>query len=208
MVEPPRDEAVRHFPIEAITDTCSVWNILCSRVLTSAAKSKGHQFILTDYIHYECLVKKRKRPSDLDQDLQKRLRSELTTSQNFSVQTLGVDDLLFLAAYPGVLKQLDRGELSALALAQKLRKGFLTDERAARKAAESVLGLAQVRTVPHLVGWLVYGGHLTDSDIPQIIADNTAARNDKGRIGKFIQKCFEHALGMRLRDQIVAQPSS
>jgi predicted nucleic acid-binding protein len=201
MIDPPRDEVIRTFPMEAATDTCSVWNILCSRVLTSAAKSKGHQFILSDYVRYECLVKVRRRPTDLDRDLQMRLRNELATSRNFSVQMLGVDDLRLLAADAQILKKLDRGELAALALAQKLYKGFITDERAARRVAESVLGLSRVRTVPHLVGWLVYCRHLTDADIAQIIADNTSARNDRGRIGEFIQKCFEHALGLLLRDR-------
>ncbi|SDF03493.1 hypothetical protein [Rhodospira trueperi] len=196
MVDAPRDEAVQSFPTIAAIDTCAVWNILCSQTLTAAVRGRCH-FILAEYIRYECLLKRWKSPESAA--LRTRLSGELASGKHFTVHSLEIDDLRELAANVGALGRFDYGELAALALARKLQSGFLTDDRAARRIGESTIGANRVRTTPHLVGWLVYDGHLTDGDIPTIIADNASLNKRYGSLGEFIQVCYEHAMGLKLR---------
>ncbi len=200
MVDAPRDEAVLSFPAVVAIDTCAVWNILSSRTLTVAAKGQNRHFLLAEYVRYECLVKPRK-PSESGRSLRTKLREELALGRHFSAFSLAVDDLRELVASVGPIRRFHNGELAALALATKLGNGFLTDDRAARTLGENLLGASRVRTTPHLVGWLVYCRQLTDGDIPTIIADNAAFRGENGRLGGFIQKCYEHAMGLRLRNR-------
>jgi len=196
MVDAPRDGAVQSFPPIAAIDTCAVWNILSSRTLTTAARGRCH-FVLAEYVRYECLVKPWNSPESAA--LRARLSDELASGKHFAVHSLAIDDLRELVANVGKLGRFHRGELAALALARKLYSGFLTDDRTARKVGENALGLDRVRTTPHLVGWLVYGGHLTDGDIPTIITDNAALNKRYGSLGDFIQMCYQHAMGLKLR---------
>lgn len=201
MVDAPKDEVIRDFPSTLAIDTCAVWNILCCRSLTIAAKNRNHHFVLADYVRYECLVKWRKNTTAIEAEMQSQLRDELATKRNFSVHNVEIADLLELVAVVGSPRRFDKGEFAALALARKLRNGFLTDDRAARKVGEHAIGTSMVRTTPHLVGWLIYKGQLTDGDIPQIINDNIKFRGSNGHLGAFIKKSYEHAMGLRLRDR-------
>lgn len=199
MVDAPRDEAVQSFPPTASIDTCAIWNILSSKALTVAARGRCH-FVLAEYVKYECLVKPRKKPAP---QLQARLRQELAAGTHFSVHPLTVEDLRDLSANIGRVRKFHSGELAALALARKLGNGFVTDDRTARAVAENSIGISRVRTTPHLVGWLIFLGHLSDGDIPTIIADNAALNRQYGQLGEFIQACYIHAMGLKLR--IVAE---
>lgn len=198
MVDAPRDDALRTFPQVSTIDTCSVWNILCSPTLSAAVSGQGRHFVLAEYVRYECLAKRRTNPTEADAALCEKLKAELANSTHFSVHPLGVDDLRDLVASVGSPKRFDLGEVAALALARKLGNGFLTDDRAARRVGESALGESRVRTTPHLVGWLVYRGQLGDGDIPTIVADNKTCR---GFLGPFIEACYRHAMGLRLRER-------
>ncbi|KAA0593968.1 hypothetical protein J2848_004134 [Azospirillum lipoferum] len=201
MVDAPRDDALRVFPAVSAIDTCAVWNILSSRTLSAAISRKGCHFVLAEYVRYECLGKPRTNLTEADAALCEKLKTEITSSKQFSVHPLGVDDLRDLVATVGSPKRFHHGEVAALALSRKLGNGFLTDDYAARKVGENTLGQDRVRSTPLLVGWLVYDGQLTDGDIPVIVADNKAYRNKRGFLGSFIQKCYEHAMGLRLRDR-------
>ena len=200
MVDAPRDEAVQSFPSTAAIDTCTVWNILSSKALLVAARGRCH-FILAEYVKYECLVKPRKK---LDAQLQARLSEELAAGKYFSAHPLSIEDLRDLATSVGKVRCFHQGELATLALARKLGNGFLTDDKAARRVGENTIGISRVRTTPHLVGWLIYQGHLSDGDIPTIIADNAALNTHYGQLGEYIQKCYKHAMGLRLRERIHA----
>jgi hypothetical protein len=200
MVDAPPDNVVLSFPAIVAIDTCAVWNILSSKTLSVAARGRCH-FMLAEYVRYECLVKPRKTPND---QLQDRLREELISERYFSAIPLTIEDLRDLAVTVGKVRRFHHGEFAALALARKLGNGFLTDDLAARRVGESTIGLMRVRTTPHLVGWLVYQGHLTDGDIPTIIADNEALNTRYGQLGKHIRKCYEHAMGLKLRVGITA----
>ncbi len=201
MVDAPPDEAIQTFPQILVTDTCAVWNVLCSRTLTNAARGKQRYFVLADYVRYECLFKPRRTASNMEKGLQGQLRDQLADSRCFSVYQLEIEDLLELVRVVDSPRRFDKGELAALALAMKLRKGFLTDDRAAKKIGEKVIGANFVRTTPHLVGWLVFVGQLSDGDIPGIIRDNKAFRGEKAHLGDFFEKCYEHALGLLLRER-------
>jgi len=202
MIKLPRDEVITTFPAILAIDACAVWNILCSQRLTVAAKCGKRHFVLAEYVRYECLVKPRKKPlTEIEIAHKCRLNDELQSGKHFSSCSLEVEDLVNMMNTLGAvnLKRFHQGEFAALALARKLHNGFLTDDLAARRTGEDTLGADRVRTTPHLVGWLVYESKLSDGDIPTIKADNRAFRMAYGYLGEFIDVCYEHALGLRMR---------
>ena len=59
-----------------VADTCSLWNILASRVLLVRAEAVGVQLCSTNFVRYECLHKPGP-PRPERQELQKRLLSKV-----------------------------------------------------------------------------------------------------------------------------------
>jgi predicted nucleic acid-binding protein len=196
----PKNECIVEFPKIISIDSCSIWNILCSRILTSVAKDRGLHFVIAEYVRYECLGKKRSNPTTGELGLKAALELEIDNASYFTVAPIDVADLAAVAR-GNKYKRLDQGEIAAMALAHKINCGFLTDDWNARRCAEEILASLPVRSTPHMVGWLVYCRHLSDSDVRQIIADNTKSRNRRGQIGPYINTCYEHAMGLRLGQQ-------
>lgn len=63
-----------------------------------------------------------------------KLRDEIAAGKHFSRVSLTVDDLQAIARLQAI-KQLGRGELACIALASKMRAGFVTDDGGARRLA-------------------------------------------------------------------------
>ena len=191
-------------PISAI-DTCSIWNLLSSRVLLGAALRKGRGFAVAAYVRYEALERPRKRPTtSAELALQNEFRRRLAEGRGFTEAPVSLDDLQAVAALPEVRK-LGRGEVAALALARKLRAAILTEDQGARKAAPSV-GVGQAQTIPQLLGWLLYEGELTDGDVSAIISEHEASvENNRGRLTVYFRDIHAEAYRCRLlRDGAVA----
>lgn len=153
-----------------VTDTCAVWNVLSSGALHNACVANGFEFVLTDFVLYECLSKPRSRLKPSDSELRKRLTTARGQSQ-FKSYSLSLDDLQEVA----ILEQrqrLSKGELSAIAFARKVNLGFQTDDQGARKLAVSALATDRIQTTPHVLGWLFFEGHLIDGDLDGIISEH------------------------------------
>lgn len=160
-----------HFHLHNVTDTCATWHILSSHRLFRAACSAGCSFILTSFVCYECLHKRRKQQRNEDIELQQRLRQEMQR-RTFTQHALDLEDLQDVQILEN-RKKLGKGELSAIALAQKIDQAFLTDDhRGARQLAEQVMQPEKVQTTPHLFGWLFFTGMLSDSDKDIIIKEH------------------------------------
>src|SRR2546423_1749304 len=80
-----------HFKPLNVADTCSVWNVLSSKLLYARAVSSKCFFSCTDFVRYECLAKKRKFSPE-DQELQSRLRKEMLNGQ-FRSYGMDLEDL-------------------------------------------------------------------------------------------------------------------
>lgn len=192
---------VREFAQMNAIDTCAIWNLLSSGRLTSATFGKQRWFIVADYVRYEALERQRTNPDDSELELQRKFRERLQRNQGFSTQNVGLADLQAIANMPAV-GRLGAGEVAALALARKLRIGFMTDDQKARaKAMEVDAGPAH--TTPHLLGWLIYDGALGDSDVGVVIAEHEACVPQRnGQLTKFFRAAYEEACRCRLaRDQ-------
>lgn len=159
-----------HFETLNVADTCSIWNVLSSRLLYVTARSVGCLFCCTEFVYYECLYKARKNLTKEDVELQNRLRKECQNG-DFNKQHLDIEDLQDVALLQK-RKNLSKGELASIALAKKKRQAFLTDDKKARKLAEEVMEQRMVQTVPHLLGWLYFTNCLGDSDLNRIIEEH------------------------------------
>lgn len=183
----------RSFIILNVSDTCAVWNVLSSALLFSVAAESGCHFCMTSYVEYECLFKPRSTFGEGEELLKQRLLGAKGRGQ-FKAYPLELEDLAEVEILER-RRKLGKGELSSIAFAKRTRQAFLTDDQAARKLASQVLGISQVQTTPHLVGWLFFLGHFSDSDKETIIREHSAT----GRpLGAFFEEMYVLALQYRL----------
>ena len=191
---------VRDFaPVSAI-DTCSIWNLLSSPRLLGAALRRGRWFVVAGYVRYEALEKPRTRPTVSELAMQDEFRRRLTERKGFGEEPMTLQDLQAVAARPEV-QRLGRGEVAALALARKLRSAVLTEDRGARRAAPRV-GVELAQTTPHLLGWLLYEGELTDGDVSTVISEHEGRiESNRGRLTVYLKRIHVEACRCRwLRD--------
>lgn len=196
MPDAPPDEVILAFPTMSVIDSCAITNVLSSPVLTEAASRRRRYLMVTGFVVYEFLSRRRAHGNEADERTIRTFRNELGKGQRFTKVELTVDDLREVARLQSV-RRVGMGELSCLAIARRLRFGFLTDDGDARKLARREFPDLEVRTTSHLVGWLVFEGELTDGDVVTIIRDNIEVRG-KG-IGPFIRVCCETAMRLRLQ---------
>lgn len=158
------------FHLINVADTCSVWNVLSSARLHSAAKEALCEFCITSFVHYECLVKPRKKePTAAETELIRRLAQEQGRG-GFAAHSCSIGDLQAIKILEN-RKNLGKGELSSIAFAMKIGQAVITDDMKARKLAEDS-GHALTQTTPHLFSWLIFKGRLGDSDKGTVIAQH------------------------------------
>ncbi|MCH8252008.1 MAG: hypothetical protein IID36_06110 [Planctomycetes bacterium] len=181
------------FHAHSVADTCAVWNILSARALYAASRAANCTFCVTRFVQYECLYKGRTQITKAENELQRRLRRE---QQNGSFQPYHLDvadlqDVELLARR----HNLSKGELSSIAFAKKTRQAFLTDDQKARTLAARFLNQGMVQTTPHLFGWLIFTGRLSDGDKDLIVEEHT----EHGRpLAQYFNEAYEEALRCRL----------
>ncbi|BBK38655.1 hypothetical protein STAQ_37330 [Allostella sp. ATCC 35155] len=157
-------------------------------------------FVVAEYVVQECSRAAHSRTTPANTRALEHLDAVLKQGDFAQRVELSVDDLREVARLEGI-KRLGIGELAAIVVARKLRCGFVSDDRAARRFATDFLDPEHIRTISHLVGHLVYLTHLGDGDVATIIADNKALRADRGCIAPYIQACVTAALQFRLVDR-------
>ncbi|MFI3138364.1 MAG: hypothetical protein QX197_16455 [Methylococcaceae bacterium] len=112
----------------------------------------------------------------------------------FPIQECQLEDLAELARQAP--RGLGSGEMSCIAMAYRIRSiAFMTDEKKARKFAESQLSLT-VETTPKLYAWLHYNLLLSDGDHQDVIDEHEIY--EKMPLTKFLNIAFEEALHCRL----------
>lgn len=185
------------FSTASVVDTCAVWNILSSLRINQAAIQAKLHFCITPVVLYECLHKPRPFITPEQNILMDRLRKNRAEGR-FTIQECSLDDLLAVSEKaPG---KLGSGELSCLAAAYRIRSiAVMTDEKLARKYAQSKLGLL-VETTPRLYGYLHYHMHLGGADHDDIIREHE--RFEKRPLTKFFHQTFEEAMRCRLMTNI------
>jgi hypothetical protein len=163
------------FHLFNVADTCSVWNILSSAQMRSAARDARCDFCITSFVHYECMVKPRKALTDADKELRRRLQAEQRAGA-FQAHSCGIGDLQHVKVLES-RKRLGMGEISSIAFAMKIGQAVLTDDQKARKLGEAA-GHRLVQTTPHLFSWLIFTRRLGDSDVPLVLGQHQALGGD------------------------------
>jgi hypothetical protein len=175
-----------------VVDTCAVWNVLSSRRLYSSALLASCHFVITSFVQYECLHKRRNVTKPNDTELRSRLQTE-QASGHFRAYSCDIDDLQTVALLQG-RKRLGKGEISSIAFAMKYGQALLTDDQKARRLASDA-GHNTIQTTPHLFGWLIFIGCLSDQDKDVVIAEH---RELAGILGKYFEEAYLLALQCRL----------
>jgi len=183
-----------------VADSCSIWNILSSKTLYSAALTATPKcyFSCTDFVYYELLIRPRKNESTPEKELRQLLINERNKGLQFQSYSLSIEDLQDVEVLEN-RKRVGKGELSSIIFAKKTRQAFMTDDKKARNLAETYLEKRMVQTTPHLFGWLIYSGFLVDSDKNKIIKEHSIFRTTNwGNLTKFFETMYEKALTHRL----------
>lgn len=180
------------FHLVNVADTCSVWNVLSSARLHSAAKEAHCEFCITSFVRYECLTKPRKTPSSAEIELMRRLTQEQTRG-GFPAHSCDIGDLQAIKLLES-RKRLGKGELSSIAFAMKIGQAVITDDKKARKLAENS-GHARTQTTPHLFSWLIFTGRLGDSDKSTVIAQHQSMERP---LAPHFEKAYVMALQCKL----------
>jgi len=186
-----------------VIDSCSIWNLLSSQILYRAAVSDSASclFSCTNYVYYECIIKRRHNTSLKENELKERLIQERSKGKQFCDYHLSIEDLQDLEILEK-RKNLGKGELSSIVFAKKTNQSFMTDDRGARVLAESVLNKDKVQTIPHLFGWLMFNNFISDSDKDPIVQEHSSFRTTKrGNLTKFFEEMYKKALEFRLMHQ-------
>lgn len=176
-----------------VIDTCAIWHVLSSRRLVSATRNARCQFAATAFVYYEALHKPRKASKKEDLELQDRLRKERVTGW-FGDCSLEISDLQDVNVLDKRMR-LGKGELSSIAFAKKAGLAFMTDDQKARKLGRSVIARDRIQTTPHLFGWLIFSGELTDSDKNPVIAEH---EEYGGQLRPYFEETYHEALRCRL----------
>lgn len=177
-----------------VIDTCSIWNILSSRVLYAASAAGGCMFCCTQFVLYECVYKPRKIIKPHEIELKKRLSIEQSKGK-LMCYPINIDDLIEVE-YLVKTKNLSKGELSSMVFAKKTRQAFLTDDQGARKLATEYIGdITMIQTTPQLFGWLFYNGNLSDADKDPIIGEHNSF---DGPLERYFNETYRWALELRL----------
>jgi hypothetical protein len=151
-----------------VADTCSLWNLLASRLLYSTARSAGVTLCCTQFVIYECLHKPGlARPER--EELQRRLKARLADG-SITAHPIDIEDLQDVEILRS-RKKLSIGELSVIVFARKTAQAILTDDRGAQNLARTALAVNTVQSTPHLFAWLYFNSLLSDSDKEQVAAD-------------------------------------
>jgi hypothetical protein len=179
-----------------VIDTCAVWNVLSSRLFYSAARQAGCQFACTRFVRYECIHKPRTSIRTADEELKLRLE-RAHSAGDFQQYELDIADLQEVEILQN-RKRLSLGELSSIAFAKKIGRAFMTDDQKARKLGCLTLGNARVQTTPHLFGWLIFGGFLSDSDKVHVIQEHVGL---DGILSRYLEETYLEALRCRLMAQ-------
>lgn len=183
------------FRLGNVADTCSIWNLLASRVLHSAAKSASVSFCCTQFVRYECLHKPGQvRPERIQ--LQERLKMEVN-NQSIKCCDIDLEDLQDVVVLER-RKKLSKGELSSMIFAKKTAQAFMTDDIKASKLAGHIMPLDQIQSTPHLMSWLYFSGRLQDSDKDKIVAELQ-------QLGRNLQPHIDKAYVEGLRCRLMAE---
>jgi len=180
-----------------VADTCSIWNVLSSRLLYVAANAAGCSFCCTNFVHYECLHKPLKTYTSEDLELQARLKEAILDGK-FRSYHLDLEDLQEVDILQK-RKNLGKGELASIAFAKKTNQAFLTDDIKARKLAEEVMIRHFVQTTPHLVGWLFFANFLGDGDLKSIVDEHQKYNRP---LSQYFEDMYSRALDYRSKFNI------
>lgn len=188
----------------SVTDTCAIWHLVGAKTLFDAALRVNLSFLITPTVYYECFVKRKERaPTPERLALRDLLRDCLAqkrvTQMGVSIEAL--QETIQQAKRLGLDKRLGQGELSCAALARSLgHAAVLTDNRRDFNAITS-LADERLQKTPQLLGWLYVEGHLTDSDVVDVIREHKAS---KGQMGDVYQTAHRLACEKRLMRQMAA----
>ena len=184
---------ITQFRLNNIIDTCSIWNLLSSKVLYRATGLAGCSFCCTKFVIYECLNKPRKSSSPEEDELIERLKIEKNKGM-FKEYHLSIEDLQDVDILEK-RKNLSKGELSSIAFARRISQAFLTDDQGARMLASQFMDQDMVQTIPQLFGWLMYESYLNDSDKDEVINEHESFKRP---LKKYFNEIYLKALEMRL----------
>ncbi len=170
-----------------VADSCAIWNILSSSKLWSTSRFVGCTYCCTEFVHYECLVKRRSDPQEGDQEIMGRFRKCLDM-KHMERHCISLEDLQDVSQLQE-RKRVSLGEISTMLFAQRRCLAFLTDDQKARKLACTLTPAPPVQTTPHLLAWLFFRGSIGVEEVDVIVSQH-------GDLGRPLGPHFRNAVSL------------
>lgn len=184
------------FKLLNVADTCALWNVLASPLLYRNARAVGVSMSSTQFVRYECLHKRGANSPEWN-ELRKRLL-ERSAAGEIIFCHIELEDLQEVASLEGRLA-ISKGELSSIAWAKRTAQSFFSDDKKAKRLAESVIDRDSIQDTPHLCAWLCIQGSIHEHDEGQIRADLRALNRF---LDPHISNAFRTALEIRLMNEL------
>jgi hypothetical protein len=180
------------FRLSNVADTCSIWNLLSSLIVWTAARQQKISVCCTQFVHYECLYKPGRSTPEII-ELQKRLRREIEGGRLrfFNIELEDLQDIEALSKR----KKVSSGELSSMVFAKRTSQAFMSDDAKALKLAATIIANDHIQSTTHLIGWLFFEGKLQDSDKDRIIAE---LKQFDRNLQPHLDRAYEEAMRCRL----------
>lgn len=189
------------FALLNVVDTCSLWNLLASPFLYSAARKAGMSMSSTKFVKYECFDKPGPNSPEW-QELRKRLLKCIEAGEVLFCD-IELEDLQEVAALEA-RKAISKGELSSIAWAKRTQQIFFSDDKQAKKLAKAALSESAVQDTPHLCAWLCINDSIHEHDELRI---RTELQSLKRPLDPHISNAFRAALEFRLMRDMARQRS-
>ena len=195
------------FNLVNVTDTCALWHLVGADTLFRAARQVKVDFIITPTVFYECFVKTRGGSVTAErQALRTKLQGHLDNEQiaHIGVSIEDLQDTVDIAKRSTLDKRLGQGELSCAALARRLgHPAVLTDNKRDFLAIRNLVN-DRLQKTPQLLGWLYVKGHISDSDVDDIVCEHKAS---SGQMADIYKQAYEQACEKRLVAQMGSSPT-
>ena len=151
-----------------VMDACSIQNLCASRTFLSKSICAGFEYNIPEYALYEAVYKPLRKPNQTVERQRAVIISQVSEGKIRKAQ-LSIDDLQEMVALRIEKPGLGKGELACIIYSKNKPLAVLTDDKAAKKFTQRLLGENKAFETAEIVANMVFNRYITDGECVDII---------------------------------------
>ena len=171
-------------------DACSIQNICASRTFWGKSICAGFEYNIPEYALYEAVYKP-VRHSNATIESQRAIILEHVFERKIRKVQLSIDDLQEMVALRNEKPGLGKGELACIVYTKNKPLAVLTDDKAAKKFSQRLLGENKAFETAEIVANMVFNRNVTDGECVDIINEE---KKHKTNMDKPYFEAYQQAL--------------